>query len=381
MLFNSGIISLFPVNTIHINEIEAFMLATATQTTIRNNWTLNEVLGLYELPFNDLLFKAQGIHRENFNPNEVQISSLLSIKTGGCAEDCKYCPQSARYNTGLKAEKLMQVQEVAKAAKAAKDAGAQRFCMGAAWTSPKDRDMPHIIEMVAEIRKLGLESCMTLGMLTNEQTEQLAAAGLDYYNHNIDSSEEFYKEIITTRTYQDRLDTLANVQKSGMKTCSGGILGMGETVKDRANMLITLANMAEQPTSVPINMLVKVEGTPLMNVHKPDNFDFVRTLAIARVMMPKSHVRLSAGREEMNDEMQALCFMAGANSIFYGEKLLTTANPSENDDLALLKRLGMSIEGTKAANDAAAEDDDWFEDDDQPTHIGCGGGCSHDHHR
>ncbi len=361
----------------------------ATTSTIRHDWLLREVLNLYALPFNDLLHQAQVIHRQNFNPNKIQVSSLLSIKTGGCSEDCKYCPQSAHYDTGLKASKMMDVAAVVAAAKKAKEAGAGRFCMGAAWTSPKDRDMGNVIEMVKGVKELGLETCLTLGMLTKEQTQQLKVAGLDYYNHNIDSSEEYYKEIITTRSYAERLETLENVSNAGLKTCSGGIIGMGESLEDRAKMLITLASLSPQPQSVPINMLVKVEGTPLGHVEEIDLFDFIRTIAVARIMMPQSYVRLSAGREQMSDEMQALCFHAGANSIFYGEKLLTTSNPSMNEDLKLLERLGMEIEketSDMAANDDqstkttsfAMEEDDW--DDEEVTNIGCcGGGCCFSH--
>lgn len=305
-------------------------------------WTVEEIAALFNLPFNDLIFKSHSIHRENFNPNEVQISTLLSIKTGGCPEDCKYCPQSSHYQTGVKAEKLMDIAEIRKQAQNAKEAGASRFCMGAAWREPKERDMPELIEAVKAVKDLGLESCMTLGMLTEGQANRLSDAGLDYYNHNLDSSEDFYKEIISTRTYEDRLQTLENVRKSGMKTCCGGIVGMGETRKDRIKFIQTLANLPEPPQSVPINMLVKVEGTPLDMQPDLDNFEFVRTIAVARITMPESYVRLSAGREKMNDEMQALCFFAGANSIFYGEKLLTQSNPQENQDKELFQRLGIN---------------------------------------
>jgi biotin synthase len=288
----------------------------------RYNWTVSEVEALFALPFNDLLFQAQLVHRENFNPNEVQVSTLLSIKTGACPEDCKYCPQSARYNTGLEKETLLEVEKVLQRAQEAKAAGSSRFCMGAAWRNPRDRDMPYIIRMIQEVKGLGMETCMTLGMLTEDQAQQLAEAGLDYYNHNLDTSPEFYNAIITTRTYQERLDTLQHVRDAGMKICSGGIVGMGEQVEDRAGLLVQLANLPVQPESVPINMLVKVKGTPLENQADLDPFDFIRTIAVARILMPKSHVRLSAGREKMNDQMQALCFMAGANSIFYGCKLI-----------------------------------------------------------
>ena len=302
------------------------MSATASVAT-RHDWSLAEVRALFEQPFNDLLFQAQTVHRAHFDPNRVQVSTLLSIKTGACPEDCKYCPQSGHYNTGLDKEKLMEVQKVLEAAAEAKAIGSTRFCMGAAWKHPSAKDMPYVLEMVKGVKKLGLETCMTLGRLTQEQTQALADAGLDYYNHNLDTSPEFYGNIITTRTYSERLQTLAYVREAGMKICSGGILGMGESVDDRAGLLIQLANLPEHPESVPINMLVKVKGTPLAEEKDVDPFDFIRTLAVARIIMPKSHVRLSAGREQMNEQMQALAFMAGANSIFYGEKLLTTKNP------------------------------------------------------
>jgi len=282
------------------------------------------------------------VHRANHDPNAVQISTLLSIKTGGCAEDCKYCPQSSLYDTPVKAEKLTTVEHVREEALKAKNAGASRFCMGAAWRSPKARDMDNVVEMVKAVKELGLESCCTLGMLTKDQATQLKDAGLDYYNHNIDTSPEYYGNIITTRTFQDRLDTLAHVREAGMKTCCGGIVGMGEAIEDRASMLLTLANMEEHPESVPVNMLVQVEGTPFENNAKVEPLDFVRMIAVARILMPKSAVRLSAGREEMSDEMQALCFLAGANSIFYGEKLLTTANPEVSEDRQLFEKLGIS---------------------------------------
>ena len=310
-------------------------------TDIRNNWKLSEVQELFALPFSDLVFKAQTIHREFHDPNAVQISTLMSIKTGGCPEDCKYCPQSAHYDTPVEATKLSELDEVKKEAAAAKAAGASRFCMGAAWRTPKERDIPKVISMIEAVKELGMESCMTLGMLEEHQAKQLKEAGLDYYNHNIDTSEEFYKEIISTRTYQDRLDTLENVRKSGMKTCSGGIVGMGESVDDRASMLLTLANMEEHPHSVPVNMLVRVEGTPYAENSEVSALDFVRTIAVARIIMPKAAVRLSAGREEMSDETQAMAFLAGANSIFYGEKLLTTANPEANEDIKLFENLGI----------------------------------------
>ncbi|MAY13760.1 MAG: biotin synthase BioB [Oceanospirillaceae bacterium] len=311
---------------------------------IRHNWTVDEAQALLSLPFNDLLFRAQTMHRRYFNPNEVQVSTLLSIKTGACPEDCAYCPQSARYDTGLEKEKLLEVQAVIEKAKAAKAAGSDRFCMGAAWRSPRKKDMPYVLAMVKGVKELGLETCMTLGMLDEEQSQQLAAAGLDYYNHNLDTSPEYYGEIITTRTYSDRLDTLANVRNAGMKVCSGGILGMGESTQDRAGLLVQLANLPTQPDSVPINQLVKVAGTPLESEQDLDPLDFVRVIAAARIMMPASHVRLSAGREQMSEEMQTMCFFAGANSIFYGECLLTTPNPAANKDQALFRKLGINSE-------------------------------------
>lgn len=325
------------------------------QTEIRHDWTNEEVQALFDLPFNDLLFQAQLVHRQNFDPNEVQVSTLLSIKTGACPEDCKYCPQSGHYNTGLEKERLMQVEKVLEKARKAKETGSTRFCMGAAWKHPADKDMPYVLEMVKGVKELGLETCMTLGMLDQSKADQLAEAGLDYYNHNLDTSPEFYDKIITTRTFQDRLDTLHHVRESGMKICSGGILGMGETATDRNGLLIQLANMPKQPESVPINMLVKVEGTPLENAEDLDNLDFIRTIAVARIMMPKSHVRLSAGRESMSDEMQAMTFMAGANSIFYGECLLTTPNPETHRDLKLFKRLGINMEQRISESDETQE--------------------------
>lgn len=327
---------------------------TQTSTT-RHDWSKAEVQALFDLPFNDLLFKAHSVHREHFNPNEVQVSTLLSIKTGACPEDCKYCPQSGHYNTGLEKERLMQVEKVVEKARQAKASGSTRFCMGAAWKHPADKDMPYVVEMVKQVKALGLETCMTLGMLDQSKADQLAEAGLDYYNHNLDTSPEFYDKIITTRSYQDRLDTLQHVRDSGMKICSGGILGMGETANDRIGLLCQLANMAVHPESVPINMLVKVKGTPLENVDDLDPLDFVRMIAIARIMMPKSHVRLSAGREKMSDEMQAMTFFAGANSIFYGECLLTTPNPETHRDLQLFKRLGINPEQRISVDDSAQE--------------------------
>ena len=311
---------------------------------VRNDWTLEEIEAIYNQPFNDLLFAAQLIHRQNFNPNEVQTSTLLSIKTGACPEDCAYCPQSGHYNTGLSKEKLMAVQKVVEKAQQAKQNGATRFCMGAAWRSPREKDLDVVIEMVRQVKDLGLETCVTLGMLTDEQAGKLAEAGLDYYNHNLDTSPEYYEQIITTRSYENRLDTLQNVRDAGINVCSGGIIGMGEKINDRYGLIKQLANMPEHPQSVPINMLVAVPGTPLGEVEKLDEFDFIRMIATARIVMPKSYVRLSAGREDMNEQTQALCYFAGANSIFYGEKLLTTANPEAEADSILFKRLGIQPE-------------------------------------
>jgi biotin synthase len=322
-------------------------LSTADKTIKEDLYSpkqLKEILALFELPFNDLLFKAQQIHRENFKPNEVQVSSLLSIKTASCPEDCKYCPQSAHNKTAIVKADFIDVSEVVKNAQAAKEQGATRFCMGAAWRQLHDRDLDKVCDMVKAVKDLGLESCVTLGMLDKAQSTKLKEAGLDYYNHNLDTSREYYKEIITTRTYDDRLNTLKNIKEAGLKTCSGGIVGMGETRIDRAKMLATLAGLDKQPESVPINRLVKVPGTPLANVDDIDDFEFIRTIAIARIILKKSYVRLSAGREEMSDETQALCFFAGANSIFYGEKLLTQSNPSVKKDLHLLKKLGIKLE-------------------------------------
>jgi biotin synthase len=307
----------------------------------RHDWSRSEIRALFELPFPELMFRAQSVHRVSFDPTEVQISTLLSIKTGGCPEDCAYCPQSVHYDTGVKAEKLMSVDAVVAEARAAKSAGASRFCMGAAWREPKDRDLDKVCEMVEGVKALGLETCATLGMLTGGQAKQLKAAGLDYYNHNLDTSPEYYGAIITTRTYQDRLDTLGAVRDAGINVCCGGIVGMGEGAEDRAGMIVALASLPVHPESVPINMLVQVEGTPLATGQKFDPLEFVRTIAVARITMPKSVVRLSAGREDMSEETQALCFLAGANSIFYGPKLLTTPNPGRDRDLALLDKLGL----------------------------------------
>jgi biotin synthase len=308
---------------------------------VRHDWTREEVRALFVLPFSELIFRAQSIHRRYFDPTEVQISTLLSIKTGGCPEDCAYCPQSVRYDTGVEAEKLMTVDAVVAEARAAKAAGASRFCMGAAWREPRDRDLDKVCAMVAGIKAIGLESCATLGMLTAAQAERLKAAGLDYYNHNLDTSPEYYGAIITTRTYQDRLDTLACVRDAGIHVCCGGIVGMGESAEDRVGMIATLASLPAHPESVPINMLVRVAGTPLANGAAIDAIDFVRTIAVARITMPKSVVRLSAGREDMSEETQALCFLAGANSIFYGPKLLTTPNPERDRDRRLMDKLGL----------------------------------------
>lgn len=307
----------------------------------RHDWQRAELLALFDLPFPELLFRAAAVHRQHFDPAEVQVSTLLSVKTGGCPEDCGYCPQAQRYHTGVDATKLMSTEAVLAKAKQAKAAGASRFCMGAAWRSPKDRDIPKVAEMIREVKALGLETCATLGMLSGEQAQALKSAGLDYYNHNLDTAPEFYGQVIHTREYQDRLDTLAHVRDAGMKTCCGGIVGMGESREQRAGLLQALANLPAHPDSVPINRLVQVEGTPLHGTKELDPFEFVRTIAVARIVMPKSMVRLSAGRESMSDELQALCFAAGANSIFYGEKLLTTGNPDTERDQALFARLGL----------------------------------------
>ena len=311
---------------------------------VSSDWHRNEIAELFELPFNDLLFHAQSVHRQYHNPNEVQVSTLLSIKTGACPEDCKYCSQSGHHNAELEKEKLLKVQKVVDEAKEAKASGATRFCMGAAWRSPREKDMPFVLEMVREVKELGLETCMTLGMLSKEQAGSLQDAGLDYYNHNLDTSPEYYNEIISTRTFGDRLDTLAHVRDAGIKVCAGGIVGMGEARRDRIGLLQQLANLPAHPESVPINMLVKIEGTPLANTEDLDPFEFVRTIAVARILMPASYVRLSAGREEMNENMQAQCFFAGANSMFYGDKLLTTSNPAASTDMKLFKRLGIAPE-------------------------------------
>ncbi|KVT32853.1 biotin synthase [Burkholderia ubonensis] len=304
-------------------------------------WRVADVVALFELPFNDLMFRAQQVHREHFDANAVQLSTLLSIKTGGCEEDCGYCSQSSHHDTGLKAEKLMDVDAVLDAARAAKANGASRFCMGAAWRNPKERHMPALTEMVRGVKEMGLETCMTLGMLEEEQAKELADAGLDYYNHNLDTSPEFYGQIISTRTYQDRLDTLDRVRDAGINVCCGGIIGMGESRRERAGLITQLANLNPYPDSVPINNLVAIEGTPLEGTAALDPFEFVRTIAVARITMPKAVVRLSAGREQLDDGLQAMCFLAGANSMFYGDQLLTTSNPQTQRDRALFERLGI----------------------------------------
>lgn len=321
------------------------------QPEIRHDWRREEIHALYNLPLMDLVFQAQSMHRQFFDPNSIQLSTLMSIKTGACPEDCKYCPQSGHYNTGLQKEKLLAVERVVEQARAARDHGAGRFCMGAAWKEPTERDFPLVLEMVRQVRALGLETCMTLGALSTDQARALAEAGLDYYNHNLDTSPEYYGEIITTRSYQDRLQTLTHVRDAGMKVCCGGIVGMGEDESDRIGLLQQLANMPVHPESVPINSLVRVKGTPLENVDDIDAFDFIRTIAVARLIMPRSYVRLSAGRQQMNDQMQALCFLAGANSIFYGEKLLTTPLPEQGRDQLLFDRLGLRAQ-QKAASES-----------------------------
>ena len=317
------------------------LLQLSTSTT-RHDWTQEEIVALLEAPFNDLLFHAHNAHRANFDPNEVQLSTLLNIKSGGCPEDCAYCPQSAKFDTSVQASKLLDKETVRRAAQTAKDNGATRFCMGAAWRSPKDRDIEKVAELIGVVKELGMESCVTLGMLDDKQANRLRDAGLDYYNHNLDTSEEFYSEIITTRTYQDRLDTLSVVRDAGINVCCGGIIGMGEGQHDRAGLIKTLANMPKHPESVPINLLVQVEGTALNGAEEVDPLEMVRMIAVTRITMPASYVRLSAGRESMTDEAQALCFFAGANSIFYGEELLTTSNPVADADKALFTKLGIT---------------------------------------
>ena len=313
-----------------------------------SRWSIDAIEALFNLPFPELMHQAQTVHRENFDPSRVEFATLLSVKTGGCPEDCNYCPQAARFDTGVEATKLMEPEEVKLAAQRAKDAGATRFCMGAAWRAPKDRDIEKIAELVRTVKALGLETCATLGMLVDGHAQTLQSAGLDYYNHNLDSAPDFYGDIITTRDYQDRLDTLARVRSAGVKVCCGGIVGMGETRRQRAGLVAELANLTPYPESVPINNLVKVEGTPLADQADLDPFEFVRTIAVARITMPKARVRLSAGRQQMGDAVQALCFLAGANSIFYGDKLLTTGNPDTGADVALLERLGMTRSAPEA---------------------------------
>lgn len=324
-----------------------------SETQIRHDWTEQEIDTILNQPFNDLLFQAQTIHREFFPANEVQISTLLSIKTGACPEDCAYCPQSSHHDNDLEKERLLALEEVKTAALAAKETGSTRFCMGAAWRNPTDKSLDRVIEMIQLVKGLGMETCVTLGMLTAEQSLKLKKAGLDYYNHNLDTSPDYYKDIITTRTYEDRLNTLQNVQDADINVCCGGIIGMGEKNIDRVHLLQQLSNMSKHPESVPVNMLVQVENTPLFGVDKLDHIDFVRTIATARILMPKSTVRLSAGRDDMSDELQALCFLAGANSIFYGEKLLTTDNPDTSDDMALFNKLGIKPQAIKQSSAAA----------------------------
>jgi len=338
-------------DTSHAGELQ---LNSATKNTqLRNNWDLSEIRALYNLPMSDLIFSVQTIHRQNFNPNQVQTSTLMSIKTGACPEDCAYCPQSGHHNTGLSKEQLVTLDEVIRAAKQAQETGATRFCMGAAWRNPTDKRFPLVLEMVKKVKQLGMETCMTLGMLDSSQAHQLKDAGLDYYNHNLDTSKEYYPQIITTRTFADRLDTLSHVRDAGMNVCAGGIVGMGESLDDRLGLLQVLANLPEHPQSVPINQLIPVKGTPLQDAKAVDSFEFIRMIAVARIIMSKSYVRLSAGRENMSDEMQAMCFLAGANSIFYGAKLLTTDNPDVDHDNDLFQRLGITPEGKKIYRNAA----------------------------
>ncbi len=329
------------------SQTVVFKAPPAAITPLRaDRWPVNDIVALFELPFNDLLYRAQQVHRENFDPAEVELATLLSIKTGGCEEDCGYCPQSAKHNTGLKAEKMLELETVLQAAREAKAQGANRFCMGAAWRGPKARDLERVEQMVREVKALGLETCATLGMLGEGQAEKLRDAGLDYYNHNLDTAPEFYGDIISTREYQDRLDTLTRVRGAGIKVCCGGIVGMGESRRQRAGLIAQLANLDPYPESVPVNNLVQVAGTPLNGVDPIDPLEFVRTIAVARITMPKARVRLSAGRRQMGEVVQAMCFLAGANSIFYGEKLLTTGNPDVDEDRALLEKLGLRALGT-----------------------------------
>jgi len=330
------------ITTTHIPLSVLKTTQSATRDNMLVRWTKEQAQAVFHQPFNDLLFQAQAVHREHFKPNEIQVSTLLSIKTGSCPENCAYCPQSAHYQTGLEKEPLMEIQEVVEAAKRAKAAGSTRFCMGAAWRGPNQKDLAVVCDMVKEVKSLGLETCVTLGLLKDEQAQQLKESGLDFYNHNIDTSEEHYKQVITTRTFDDRIQTLERVRDAGVKVCCGGILGMGESNQDRIHMLVSLANMSEPPESVPINQLIKIPGTPLADVPDVDPIEFVRTIALARVMMPKAYIRLSAGREQMSESVQALCFMAGANSIFYGEKLLTADNPTPEQDNRLFEKLGLT---------------------------------------
>ncbi|MDQ8699337.1 biotin synthase BioB [Hyphomicrobium sp. LHD-15] len=351
-------------------NVHVVQMTAATADPVRHDWTRAEAQAIHDLPFNDLLFRAATVQRRHFDPNKVQLARLLSIKTGGCAEDCGYCSQSAHHESGLKASKLMEVQRVINEAKKAKAQGATRYCMGAAWRSPKSRDMASVVAMVEGVKALGMETCMTLGMLSDDDVGQLKHAGLDYYNHNIDTSERYYSEIVKTRTFADRLDTLARVREAGIKVCSGGIVGLGETTEDRIDMLVTLANLEQHPESVPINMLIPIPGTPLENRKKVDPIAFVRVIALARIMMPSSFVRLSAGRTEMSEETQALCFFAGANSIFCGETLLTADNPGEDKDQALFNKLGiepLALEGCDA-------DETCADGEASTEHAGCG--CS-----
>ncbi|MCK5897213.1 MAG: biotin synthase BioB [Cocleimonas sp.] len=329
------------MSLLRINNTEEL---NSQPSILRTDWDIVEIEALFDLPFSDLMYQAQSLHRQNFDPNTVQVSTLLSIKTGACPEDCSYCSQSAQNDTSLEREKLLALDKVMIAAKDAKDSGVTRFCMGAAWRNPTDKSLDKVVEMVTAVSDLGMETCVTLGMLNKQQADRLKEAGLNYYNHNLDTSPEFYGTVITTRTYQDRLDTIQHVQDAGINVCSGGILGMGETRHDRARLLQELANLSQHPDSVPINDLVQVKGTPLDGIDRLDSFEFIRTIAVARILMPKAYVRLSAGRIEMNDEMQSLCFLAGANSIFYGDRLLTTDNPVENHDDLLIAKLGMSKE-------------------------------------
>ncbi|HTE43106.1 MAG TPA: biotin synthase BioB [Steroidobacteraceae bacterium] len=337
-----------------MNDAASIQGPSTRLSDVRTNWTLNEVRGLFALPFSDLMYYAQRVHRQNFDPNRVQVSTLLSIKTGGCPEDCGYCSQSIRYNTTVEREELLELERVLESARAAKANGATRFCMGAAYRSPKPKQLAAIKLMIEGVRAMGMETCVTLGMLTPDQAVELKDAGLDYYNHNLDTSKDFYDKIITTRTYQDRLDTLEAVRNAGINVCCGGILGMGESAQDRAQLLHTLATLPSHPESVPINQLMQVPGTPLFGTEKLDAFEFIRAIAVARILMPKSYVRLSAGRSDMSDETQALCFLAGANSIFYGDKLLTTENPDEHHDVGLFARLGIQTESLREHADESA---------------------------